>query len=286
MASNYIAITPARDEQALLPQLIDSMTSQTVSASRWIVIDDGSTDATPEILDEAAAKHKWIEVRHLNRGRPRAAGGESVIMQFLPRELWTNHDHIFRLDADLSFGPQLVEMLLTEFEADPKLGIAGATLEEPSPQGWRELRSPSFHTHGAAKMYSRACFGAIGGLEAGEGWDTLDEVKAIMLGFRSHRFKHIRARHHRPQGSAGGAWRGRISAGRTAYRIGYSPAFLLARAGAKFFNNPPIIGSILLLIGYCQGYFKGIERPASPELIKFIRREQLRRLTLRPSAWR
>ena len=122
---SYIAITPARDEERLLPRLLVSMVAQTRRPERWIVIDDGSTDRTGEILDRAAHYHPWIEPQHLPRGGARAPGGESVIMRFLPRETWEGYDAILRLDADLTFKPQFAELLLAEMEKDPRLGIAG-----------------------------------------------------------------------------------------------------------------------------------------------------------------
>src|SRR5260370_38458257 len=97
----YIAITPARDEEQFLPGLIASMTAQTRPPERWIVIDDGSADATAQILDEAARAHRWIEPIHLERNRPREAGGESRIMQFLPRDAWHHAAFIFLRDPDL-----------------------------------------------------------------------------------------------------------------------------------------------------------------------------------------
>ena len=117
----------------------------------------------------------------------------------------------------ISFKPDFIELLATEFTRDSKLGIVGATLFEPEGSAWREIRSPGFHTRGAVKMYSRACFEAIGGLASGLGWDTLDEALAMMLGFKSRSFRHIRAYHHRPQGSAGGYLKGNLAAGRAAY---------------------------------------------------------------------
>jgi poly-beta-1,6-N-acetyl-D-glucosamine synthase len=122
--SRYLAITPARDEEKLLPGLIASMASQSHLPSRWIIIDDGSADATPAILDEAARRYPWMEVHRLDGDRPRAAGGESVIMRFLPSETWNQCDYVLRLDADLSFASDLVELLLDEFVRDPALGIA------------------------------------------------------------------------------------------------------------------------------------------------------------------
>jgi poly-beta-1,6-N-acetyl-D-glucosamine synthase len=283
--SSYIAVTPARDEEILLPGLISSLCNQTCPPSLWIVIDDGSSDKTGEILKQAALEHAWIEVHHLERSRPRAEGGESVIMSFLPPEVWRRHDFILRLDADLTFEPTLVGLLLREFGRDSRLGIAGATLYEHSEEGWSETRQPAFHTRGALKVYSRECFAAIGGLDSGLGWDTLDEARAMMRGYHTRSFRHIKARHHRPQGSAEGLVRGRFAAGRAAYRIGYAPAFMLARSIHRMFQPPAILGSAALLAGYVEGYLRGLPKAAPPELQKFIRDQQFSRLLGRTSLW-
>lgn len=282
----FIAITPARDEENFLPRLIASMAAQTLQPARWIIIDDGSTDGTAQILDVAAQIHPWIDVKHLPVGRERLPGGESILMQFLPKEVWQDYDAILRLDADLSFKPDFAELLATEFARDPKLGIAGSTLFEPEGTEWREIRTPSFHTRGAVKMYSRACFEAIGGLSSGLGWDTIDEALAMMLGFKSRSFRHVRAYHHRPQGSAGGYLKGNLAAGRAAYNVGYHPLFLMMRAAKRGLSWPPVIGGIYLLAGYLEGYFRRLRKTASPELVKFIRRQQLRRLLMMESVWR
>jgi glycosyltransferase involved in cell wall biosynthesis len=279
----YLVITPARDEEAFVPQLIDSLASQKTQPTRWIVINDGSTDRTASILDAATQKFPWIEPCHLERNRIRAPGGESVVMQFLPADECRRYDYILRLDADISFAADFSELLFDEFERDPKLGIAGPTLYEPADFGWREIRQPEFHTRGAAKMYSAACFGSIGGLDAGLGWDTLDEARAMMLGFHTRSFRHITAKHHRPQGAASGL-KARVAAGFSAYKVGYSPLFMIARAARGAVSSPR--AGALLIAGFLRGYMRREKRTASPELIKFVRRQQIRRLMFRESLWR
>ena len=156
---------------------------------------------------------------------------------------------------------------------------------EPNGTEWQEVPAPTFHTRGAAKLYSRACFAAIGGLENGLGWDTIDEVGAMMLGYRSRSFRHIRAFHHRPQGIASGVWRGRLATGRAAYTIGYSPLFMIARAARRAVQKPYLVGGVLLLAGYLQGFWN-LKRTAPPEMVRFIRKQQLRRLFWMESQWR
>ncbi len=283
--SKYLAITPARDEEKFLPDMIDSMVSQTILPVRWIIIDDGSADRTPDIIDEAAARFSWIVPRHLARTRSREPGGESVIMRFLPREEWQDVDYIVRFDADLFFVRDYIERLLNEFDRDPSLGIVSGCLIEPSHGEWRLNAIPSFHTRGPSKIYSRACFEAIGGLEPGEGWDTIDEVKAMMRGFRTRNFRNITAFHRRTTGSARGLWRTRFGQGRIAHFVGYSQLFTLARAAGLLFSEPFIGGSVMLLLGFYSGYVWRRPRFPDPQVMKFIRRQQFRRLTFRESVW-
>ena len=281
----YIAITPARDEEQFLPGLIRSMAAQTRLPERWIVIDDGSVDRTAQILDDAARQYPWIEPVHLSRNRPREAGGESVIMQFLPRDAWQDVDFIFRFDADLSFEPDFIELMQNEFARNPKLGIAGATLYEPVKDRWREVPELNvFHTRGATKMYSSACFAAIEPLEGREGWDTIDEMRALMRGFKTQSFRHIRAYHHRPQGEVAGAWRGYFGKGQTAHYIGYSPVFLMARATRVAVTRP--MSGLCMIAGYFESQLKRRPTVNDTELISFIRRQQVRRLLMLDSVWR
>jgi len=281
----YGAITPARDEEKFLPGLIESMVAQTLRPIRWIIIDDGSTDSTPALLDEAATRYEWISVHHVRRGGEREPGGESALQRFLAPALWSDCDMIFRVDADITFEPYFVESMLAEFSRDPSLGIAAGTLYEQDHEGWREMRTPRFHTRGAIKMYSHECLEAIGGIEAGLGWDTIDEAHAALLGFTTRSFRHIHARHHRPQGVAAGVLHGRFAAGQAAYQCGYSPLFMAVRACRHMVAWPPLLGAAWLAGGYLEGYMRGKRRAAPPELVKFIRRQQIRRLLFMKSVW-
>ena len=255
-----LAITPARDEERFLPGLIESMAAQTCRPQSWIVIDDGSADQTAALLGQAALEHPWIEVHHLPRNRARAFGGESVIMHFLKPERIRGYDYILRLDADLTFGPTMIESLLTEFSKDQDLGVGGAVLYEPHNGAWHEVKVPRFHTRGAVKMYSTRCFEAIGGLHPGVGWDTIDEAHAMLLGFTAKNFPSIVANHHRPQGLAGGLLRSRFSTGHTAYLVGYSPVFMMMRSLVRLFDKPIFVGSLMMLSGYLSGYLRASQR--------------------------
>ncbi len=283
--TSYLAITPVRDEERFLPGLIASMASQTRKPERWLIIDDGSIDATASIIDEAARQHGWIEPHHLSNNCARRPGGESLIMQFLPPEIRRGVDFIARFDADLTFDTNYIEELLAQFAIEPRLGIASSTLFEPANGEWREIVTPAFHTRGSNKLYSRSCFEAIGGLESGLGWDTIDEIRAIMHGFVTRSFRHVRAYHHRPAGSARGVSRGRVNAGRAAYQVGYSPLFMAVRVLRQLALGRPL-QSAAMLAGFAEGYVRGAKRAASPDVVKFVRTQQRRRLLAMDSEWR
>jgi poly-beta-1,6-N-acetyl-D-glucosamine synthase len=286
MNQRYVAMTPARDEERFLPFLIESMVRQTVVPQRWIIVDDGSADATAALADAAAGEHRWIRVHHLPRDRSRKRGGASIVMRHLPREVWDSVDFILRLDADISFGPEFVHSLLTEFERDPSLGIAGATLLERRGRSLNAVHMPSFHTRGATKMYSRACFAAIGGLESGPGWDTIDESRAMQRNFATRSFAHINAIRHRPLGAADGRWRVLAAGGRAAYHAGYSPLFLAARAASRALSAPVGLAGILLIGGYVGAYLRREPRTAELELVRYVRKQQLRRLLFMETVWK
>jgi poly-beta-1,6-N-acetyl-D-glucosamine synthase len=279
---SYVGITPVRDEEDFLPELITSVRAQRVLPGRWIIIDDGSTDSSPLIIKAAAEECSWVEAHNLTKAGMRKPGGESVIMRFLPREVWQQYDFVARLDADLSFGPEYISDLMNEFSRDPTLGIASGTLIEPRP---RTCRTSTYHPRGPSRIYSQQCFAAIGGLEEGLGWDTIDEVRAMMAGFHARSFHHIRAYHNRVSRSARGLWRGQLDAGRAAFAAGYSPEFILARSLVNIGTAPWKLGGILILFGYLGAWLRSEKRLADEQQMRFIRKQQRLRLIGRSSLW-
>jgi poly-beta-1,6-N-acetyl-D-glucosamine synthase len=285
-SSTYTAITPAYNEEAMLPNLIRSMASQTLRPRRWIIIDDGSSDRTAEIIDRVAGEYPWIEPYHLPRHGKRAPGGESAVMRCLRERPWSDSDFLFRVDADVTFEADYVALLMAEFAKNPRLGIAGGTLHEPHRGHWVAASTPEFDASGPSKIYSRECFQAIGGIEGGLGWDTIDEMRALMLGFDSRRFHHIHTYHHRPMQSASGMWRGQIRKGEAAYNAGYSALYMLARAIRHLFDKPWMMGGALMMIGYIRPLLQGQPMLADAELVHFTRTQQWRRLTFSKTLWR
>jgi biofilm PGA synthesis N-glycosyltransferase PgaC len=286
--TKYVLITPVRDEEQYLPLTIRSVVGQTVRPQEWAIVNDGSKDNTGKIIDEYAAKHSWIRAVH-RQDRGYRKWGAGIIEAFYDGfNALTRHDWEFmsKIDGDLSFGPEYFEQALEKFAANPKLGIGGGFLYHVD-QGERVLEQhPVFHVRGGAKIYRRQCWDAIDGLWVGPGSDTVDEVKANMLGWTSMSFIDLQIQHHRWTGAAYGRWGGIVKNGKTDYVSGYHPLFVLAKAGVRAFQKPFVLGSLALVYGYLTAYLNKIPRVDDDSLIRYIRRQQLAKLVGRETIWK
>lgn len=286
----YIIITPVRDEVQHIKETISSVASQTILPSEWIIVDDGSTDGTSELLDEMTLAIRWIKVIHRNNRGFRAAGG-GVMQAFYAGYSVLNDqdwDFIVKLDGDLSFAPDYFEQCFKIFDREPTLGIGGGTVCQLDNGQIKvdAVGDPLFHVRGATKIYRHTCWEKIHPLIEAPGWDTIDEVKANMLGWTTKTFPLLKLIQHKPTGGADGNWRNWFKNGRANYITGYHPLFMLAKCAKRVKNKPFLLESIALLAGFCSGYLKRIQQVPDTNVISFLRQQQLRRLLLQPSIYR
>jgi glycosyltransferase involved in cell wall biosynthesis len=285
----YVIISPVRNESAYLAHTIHSVVSQTLPPRLWVIVDDGSTDGTPSLVESAARQHSWIRsVRRADRGFRQPGGG--VIQAFYDGYALlgqTSWDYLVKLDGDLSFDSAYFDRCFQHFGRDSKLGIGGGAIcHDVGGVLVEESRGdPLFHVRGATKIYRRPCWEAIGGLLKAPGWDTLDEVKANMLGWKTRTFPELKLKHYRYAGDADGAWKNWVKNGRANYITGYHPLFMLCKFFSRLPQKPRGIAALALLWGFLSGYIKHIPRVNDPGLIRYLRGQQIRRLTLRPSLW-
>ncbi len=285
---HYVVVTPVRNESEYLPMTIDSVLSQSVRPLAWIIVDDGSNDGTVDIVQEAAAKTGWvILVRRKDRGFRKAGGG--VVDAFydgfsmVRDKKW---DYIVKLDGDLSFRPTYFERCLEKFANDGTLGIGGGEVYHSMPGGLHLERQPRFHVRGASKIYRRECWQAIGGLIHAPGWDTLDEVKANMLGWSTRSFPELILTHHRFTGAAAGSWRNSLKCGFANYVSGYHPLFMIVKCGCRVFRRPFFMDALGQMCGFLKGYLTRTERYGEKDVIRYLRTQQMNRLLFRKSIWR
>ena len=287
--SRYIIISPVRNEEKHLRETIDSVAGQTIRPVRWVIVNDGSTDATGVIADEAAKKHDWIRVVHrADRGFRRSGGG--VVETFydgyklVENETW---DFLAKLDGDLSFAPDYFAKCFQKFAVEPKLGIGGGEIcvQQEGVVRVESKGDPAFHVRGATKIYRHECWRGIGGLLRETGWDTYDEVKANMLGWKTRTFTGLPLIHHRETGGADGTWKNWVKNGRANYIVGYHPLFMFIKCLRRLTERPYGVVAAGLWYGYVTGYFSRTLKHQEPEVVRYLRREQLRRLFFQSSIW-
>jgi len=286
---NYAVVSPVRNEGEYISLTISSMVAQTIRPTKWIIVNDGSTDKTGQIAEEAARSNSWIKVvNRADRGFRKAGGG--VIDAFyegyglIEKESW---DYVVKLDGDLSFESDYFENCFGHFDENPQLGIAGGTICSAI-GGVVEAESkidPRFHVRGATKIYRAACWREIGGLIHAPGWDTLDEVKANMLGWVTCTISGINAIHHRPTGGAYGKWNDMTKGGIANYIAGYHPLFMFLKCIRRMAEKPYLLGGSALLFGFVKGYVKRIPQVDDKALIRYFRQQQMNRLMRRKSLW-
>lgn len=258
---NYLVISPVKDEERHVERTLRSMVEQTCKPVRWVIVDDGSCDRTPEIVESFMARHAFIHfVRGSQRG-PRQPG--SRVIHAFSRGYESvgktvNYEFVVKLDCDLSFDADYFARLMQAFASDPKLGIASGVYLEPSKNDeWTEIQMPEYHAAGCSKVIRRSCFDAIGGFVPSRGWDTVDEIRAMAHGWRTCHFSDLKLKHWKREGAGIGAMRTSLMHGEIYYLTGGSKLFFLLKVMDRMKSRPLLVGGLALLWGYLHAALRG-----------------------------
>jgi len=286
--TRYVIITPVRDEEKYIEATLECVLRQTILPVEWVIVDDGSTDRTGAILDRYAVQYPWIRVIHrLNRGFRKSGGGVMEAFSEGYNSLRCNDwEFIAKLDGDLSFAPEYFEKCFEYFWRDPELGIGGGQIFHDISGALKLEKTPKFHVRGATKIYRAACWKTIGGLWPATGWDTIDEVKANMLGWKTYAFEDLHLLHHRVTGAADGLLRDRLKHGMVCYISGYHPLFVVASCLYRIPQKPYVVGAAATMYGFLKAHFIQPARLDDRSYLAYIRRQQLRRLLGMQTIWR
>lgn len=273
----YLVITPCRNEAEYLPTTIETMIKQTVRPDLWLIVDDGSTDSTPDLVLQAAKDHPWIKLhKRVDRGS-RAVGG-GVVEAFnegLAQVDLDEYDYLCKLDADLGLTPNYFESLMEHMEADPLLGnFSGKTYIPTSSGKWVSERMGDENAIGASKFYRVDCFRDINGFVAQACWDGIDGHTCRMKGWKAMSLDkpELRMNHYRPQGSSQqSVWVGRKRWGRGKYFMGSSLSYVLAVSVYRMLERPFIVGGLGIFTGYIQAWFGEQNRYGDRAYLKHLR---------------
>lgn len=279
ISRSYVLISPCRNESEFMRHTLDSVVAQSLTPSLWVIVDDGSTDATPDILAEYAAKHDWIRVvQKPDRGH--RAVGPGVIEAFYVGYETINpseFEYSCKLDLDLELPPLYFEELIKRMEQNPRIGTcSGKPYIRQGGELVSERRGDEMSV-GMTKFYRRACFKAIGGYVREVMWDAIDCHKARQLGWIAVSWDdpELRFEHLRPMGSSQSSiYTGRRRHGFGQYFMGSHPLFYAATCVFRMAEPPYVLGGLAMMQGYLASWWRGERRLDDKELGDFIRSYQ------------
>jgi glycosyltransferase involved in cell wall biosynthesis len=276
-----VLVTPARNEGEHIGRTLASVAAQSHLPLRWVIVSDGSTDQTDEIVSRYQQQRDWIRLVRLPNRRERSfAAKVDCFNAGLQLVSDLQFDVIGNLDADISFGTDYFEFLMARFAEAPRLGVAGTPfVEGDSHYDYRFTNIE--HVSGACQMFRRECFEEIGGYVPirGGGIDWVAVTTARMKGWQTRTFPERHCIHHRPIGTGSSGWlRAAFRQGQKDYCLGGHPLWQLFRGVYQMSRPPYVVLGGAVIAGYGWACARRQARPISPELIRFHRREQLARL--------
>lgn len=282
----YILITPAKNEAVYIEKTIQSVISQTIKPVKWIIVSDGSTDQTDNIVERYLDKNPFMQLVRLERNKERNfASKVHAIRKGFENVRGVDYEYYGNLDADISFQPDYYEKILTEFSKNPALGIAGGIVLEKlgNAKFHPQIVSEEFSVAGAVQMFRRDCYEEIGGyipLEKG-GVDAIAETMARMHGWEVRSFQSIKVVHHKQTGTKkANILKAKYLLGIAEYSHGNHPLFQILKCLYRAKEKPMIVGSISRLAGYSVAFMREDKITVPDEVVRYLRKEQLQRLWL------
>ena len=279
-ARRYALISPCRNEARFIKTTLDSVISQSELPALWVIVDDGSTDETMDILTQYSAQYPWIKVV-AKPDRGHRAVGPGVIEAFyvgLEALCLSEFDFICKLDVDLDLPPRYFEILMDRMQADPRLGSASGKPYYRSPTGaWVSEKCGDEMSVGMTKFYRTSCFQDIGGFVREVMWDGIDCHKARQRGWivRSWDEPDLQFHHLRPMGASdNNILTGRARHGFGQYFMRSDPLYFSATAVFRMTRPPYVVGGLAMLYGYARAWWSGARQLDDPELCEFIRAYQ------------
>jgi len=279
---NYVLITPAYNEEEFIEKTIRSVVNQTILPLKWIIVSDGSTDKTDDIVNKYLDHYSWLELVRLSRDQNRNFAAKVYAFKAGYKKIESlAYDLIGNVDADVSFSPDYFEFLIDKFAEDNRLGAAGTHYTEGDFHSFNDSFINVKHVNGGVQLFTKKCFIDIGGYVPinGGGVDWVAVTTARMKGWKTYSFSERTFHHHRPIGTAeSNTLNASLHYGKKDYFLGGHPLWQLARGLFQMKNKPYIIGGLFLWLGYFYSFFRRVKKPISDELVKFYRKEQMSRL--------
>ena len=283
-SGTYVLVTTAYNEDRYIEKILQSVVAQTVRPRKWIVVSDGSTDHTDEIVHRYADQYSFIEPYRITEEHARNLTAQvNAINTGFARLKGIDCDFIGNVDSDISFEPTYFESLLEKFSQDPNLGLAGGFIYEEEGGEFRCRRGNNVTSVAhAVQLFRRESLEALGGYTpfSWAGADTHAEVSLRMRGWRVQSFPELKVFHHRPTGNGFGLLRYWYRGGLMDFYMGTHPVFEILRMVRRFQSKPYVLGALVRLAAFVWAYCSGEKRQVPNEFVRFLREEQMERLRL------
>ena len=273
----YILVTPVKDEEKNLPNLIRSVVEQTIKPIVWVIVDDGCTDNSPKIIEDATNRYEWIKSIRL-KGSPRdltvhvayvIKTGLDFAIEYL-KELRTLYNYIGFLDADMIIlDKDFFKSIIAEFEKDSRLGIASGSIQIMDNGVVKEERRREDTASGGEMVCRRECFEDIEEYPLSYAHESVLRVKAKLKGWEIKRFKNIKIIQTRRTSSAEGLWKGFIIKGKSGHYLNYNP-FIVIVKGLKYCLTRQHYKGIAYLYGYFGSLIQRKEQINDEEIRKYF----------------
>jgi poly-beta-1,6-N-acetyl-D-glucosamine synthase len=282
MSERFAIVTPAYNEARYIGMTIESVLAQTIKPLKWVIVDDGSMDDTPSIIQQYAAQYPWIEYirREKVPGQQYFASNVYAIQEGIDRLGTVGYEYLAILDADISLSPNYYAMILSRLAKEERLGIASGVYVDRMADGrFRKVLNDRRSTPKSITVFRKPCFEQIGGfipMKYG-GEDTVACFAARMKGWKTWSFPDIEVIHNKPAGTghAKGYLKIRFRQGVGEYYLASHPLFMLSKSVRRCFKEPPyLIGGLMRLAGYLTACVQHEQRQISGDLVQFIRAEQ------------
>ncbi|MBN1806106.1 MAG: glycosyltransferase family 2 protein [Sedimentisphaerales bacterium] len=283
--NKYIIITPAFNEAGFIEKTIEGVLCQTIPAQKWIIVDDGSNDATAEIIKKYSTRTNFIQYHYREKLKEQEYFSSNVhaIMEGYRQVKSLEFDFLAILDADITLPRDYYEKILNHFYSDRKLGVASGIYEDLVNGKLYNVLSDRRYTPKAIQVFRREVFENIGGfipLKYG-GEDTTACVMARMAGWKAWSFPDIKVIHHRAtgMGNSNKILKARFVQGLAEYSLGSHWLFILGKSIKRALKERPfLIGGLFRLVGYVWGFILGEKRIVTDEFVSFFRKEQMARV--------
>jgi glycosyltransferase involved in cell wall biosynthesis len=278
----YVLVTAARNEAEFIERTLRAVISQSVLPSKWIIVSDSSTDGMDAIVERYVQRHDFIHlIRHTGDQERNFGSKVRAISKGYEYLKKFDFDFIGNLDADISFEPGYYENILSKFEANPRLGIAGGVRFDLIDGRFRRMNAARNSVGGPIQFFRHECYEIIGGYHPYRfgGVDAVAEIMARMYGWEVETFQDLRVFHYRCTGTAGGnIYKGNFRKGIQHYVIGYHPLFQIASCIFRLFGYPLVLGSLATLSGYFWAAFKKMDIVVPDDVLDYLQNEQKTRL--------